>query len=74
MKTPAEQKEWRKQAYGFADIDGYMESVRDAQQWDSTLNAYMSGAASVLSDAQELIDCRIPAQSGGVSTAEISVR
>ena len=55
-KTQAEIKAWRKQAYGFADIDGYMESVRDAQKWDSTLNAYMSGAASVLSDAQELID------------------
>ena len=55
-KTQAEQKEWRKQAYGFEDIDGYMESVRDAQMWESKLNAYMSGAASVLSDAQELIE------------------
>jgi len=56
MKTPAEQKEWRKQAYGFEDIDGYMDSVLDAHKWDSPLNAYMNGAASILSDAQEMID------------------
>ena len=55
-KSNEEMKKWNKQAYGFADMWSYKEQVLDAHKWDSPLNAYMSGAASVLSDAQHMLE------------------
>ena len=55
-KSNEEMKEWNKQAYGFEVMYGYKEQVLDAHKWDSPLNAYMSGAASVLSDAQHMLE------------------
>ena len=55
-KSNEEMKEWNKQAYGFEDMYGYKEQVLDAHKWDSPHNAYVSGAASVLSDAQHMLE------------------
>tara|TARA_R110002020_G_scaffold83023_3_gene205709 strand:+ start:2420 stop:2671 length:252 start_codon:yes stop_codon:yes gene_type:complete len=57
MKEYTEQEiEWNKQAYGFIDINYFVKQVRKAHKWDSKQNAYLNGAISKLSDAQEVLE------------------
>ena len=51
-----EQIEWNKKAYGFIDINYFFGQVRKNHKWESKQNAYLNGAISKLSDAQELLE------------------